>query len=64
MAITNPVVNKIFNDLEELHDFCRTEGYPFNQADLYKKDARVWMAFTKYKNWIRAKNRNKGRNNA
>ena len=61
MAIKNPVVNKMFNDLEELHNFCRTEGYPFNEADLYKKDARVWQAFTKYKNWIRSKNRNKGR---
>ena len=53
MSIKNPVVNKIFNDLEELHNFCRTEGYPFNEADLYKSDARVWQAFQKYKNWIR-----------
>jgi|TARA_B110000503_G_scaffold65448_1_gene102860 hypothetical protein len=61
MSITNPVVNKVFNDLEELHDFCRTEGYPFNEVDLYKENARVWMAFTKYKNWIRAKARAKGK---
>jgi len=61
MSIKNPVVNKVFNDLEELHNFCRTEGYPFNEADLYKSEARVWQAFQKYKNWIRAKNRNKGR---
>jgi hypothetical protein len=26
MAITNPVVNKVFNDLEELHNYCRFEG--------------------------------------
>ena len=58
---TNDLRNKIFNDLEELHNFCRTEGYPFNEADLYKSDARVWQAFQKYKNWIRAKNRNRGR---
>jgi hypothetical protein len=63
MAIKNPVVNKIFNDLEEFHDFCRTEGHIFNEAHLYRNDARPWQAFQKYKNWIRAKNRNKGRNN-
>ena len=63
MAIKNPVVNKIFNDLEEFHDFCRTEGHIFNEAHLYRNDAQPWQAFQKYKNWIRAKNRNKGRNN-
>jgi hypothetical protein len=61
MTIKNPVVNKIFNDLDDFRDFCCTEGYPYNEADLYKKDARVWQAYQKYKNWIRAKNRNKGR---
>jgi hypothetical protein len=61
MSITNPVVNKVFNDLEEFHDYCRTEGYPFNEADLYKNDARVWQAYQKYKNWVRAKNRSNGK---
>jgi|TARA_B110000305_G_C19364528_1_gene601204 hypothetical protein len=57
MTITNPTVNKIFNDLEEFHDFCRTEGHPFNKEDLYRNDRRPWMAFQKYKNWLRAKAR-------
>jgi hypothetical protein len=34
-------VTQIYNDLEELQLFCRQYGYPFNEADLYRKDG-VW----------------------
>jgi len=29
-------VTKIFNDLDDYRDFCREEGFSFNEADLYK----------------------------
>ena len=61
MTIMNPVVNKVFNDLEDYKNYCRFEGKVFNEADLYKKESPNWQAYQKYKNWIRAKNRNKGR---
>jgi hypothetical protein len=64
MAITNPTVNKIFTDLDELRDFCRFEGHVFNEADLYRHDSRTWQNFTKHKNNLRAKSRIKGKRNA
>jgi len=53
---------KVFNDLDKFRDYCRFEGKPFNEADLYKKDAWVWQAYQKYQNYLRAKARNAGRN--
>jgi hypothetical protein len=41
-----PEIVKIFNDLEALHDFCRFELLPFNQADLYNRQSEVWNKFT------------------
>ena len=41
-----PEIVKIFNDLEALHDFCRFELLPFNQADLYNRQSEVWTKFT------------------
>jgi hypothetical protein len=40
-----PEVNKIFDDLDKLLDFCRFELLPFNPADLYNRNSRVWQAF-------------------
>jgi len=57
MSITNPVVNKVFSDLEQFRDYCRFEGKVFNEKDLYKKDAAVWQAYQKYQGWLRAKAR-------
>jgi len=31
-----PEVEKIFDDLEKWHDYCRFNLLPFNPADLYK----------------------------
>ena len=58
MTIKNSVVNKVFNDLEAFKDYCRFEGKVFDEADLYKKDAPVWIAYQKYQGWLRAKARN------
>ena len=35
---------KVFNDLDKFRDYCRFEGKIFNEKDLYKKDAPVWIA--------------------
>jgi hypothetical protein len=61
MAYNFPPVNKIFDDLEKFRDYCRFEGKPFNEADLYNNDAWVWAAYQKYQNYVRAKARNGGR---
>jgi hypothetical protein len=67
MAITNPVVNKVFNDLDEFRDYATTETdrngnpLPFNEADLYNDNAWMWKNFKKWKNWKNAKARAKGR---
>jgi hypothetical protein len=61
MTISNHTVNKVFNDLDQFRDYCRFEGKVFNEADLYKKEAPVWIAYQKYQGWIRAKARNAGK---
>jgi hypothetical protein len=61
MSITNPVVAKIFNDLDDYRDYCRFEGKVFDEKALYKKSDRNWQAYEKYRNWLRAKARAKGR---
>ena len=38
-------VVKIFDDLEALLDFCRFELLPYNPADLYNRNSKVWRDF-------------------
>jgi len=60
MTITNTVVNRIFDDLEEFRDYCTTELdrfgnlLPFNEAELYDEKSRLWGAFKKWRGWKRA----------
>lgn len=63
MAITNSVINKVFDDLDAFRDFCRFEGpgYVFDEKALYNKKNPVWQAYEKWQGWIRAKARNGGR---
>jgi hypothetical protein len=67
MAITNPVVNKVFNDLEAFREYATTEvdrngnPLPFNEADLYNEKAWMWKNYKKWQNWKAAKARAKGR---
>jgi hypothetical protein len=44
-----PEVNRIFDDLESFHNFCRFELREFNPAELYKKDAPNYGAFLESK---------------
>ena len=62
MTIKNPVVNKVFNDLDAYRDWCRFEGKVFNEASLYKKNDPMWQAYQKYLGWLRAKARVAQRN--
>ena len=41
----NPDVVKIFDDLEKFKNFCRFEGYIFNEKDLYDNKSRAYSAF-------------------
>jgi hypothetical protein len=38
-------VEKIFNDLDALLDFCRLELLPYNPADLYNRQSKVWQSY-------------------
>jgi hypothetical protein len=56
MAITNQIVNRVFNDLDHFRDFCRFEnqGYPFDEKALYNKQHPIWIAYEKHQNYLRA----------
>jgi hypothetical protein len=45
---TRPDIVKIFDDLEKLHDFCRFELLPFNEADLYNRNSKVWQQYERF----------------
>jgi hypothetical protein len=62
MTISNPTVNKVFNDLDAYRDYCRFEGKVFDEKALYNKEDPNWQAYQKYQGWLRAKARNAGRN--
>ncbi len=64
-----PEVVKIFDDLDSLQNFCRFELLPFNPADLYNRQSKVWQAYEaskrprRYNNDRRFENRPRGNNN-
>ena len=45
MAIKDPLIRKIFDDLDSFRDYCRYEGKPFREASLYKKGDRIWESY-------------------
>jgi hypothetical protein len=57
MSISNPVINKVFNDLDAYRDYCRFEGKVFNEKALYNKEDPNWQAYEKYQGYLRAKAR-------
>lgn len=42
-------VEQIFKDLEAYRDFCRFEGFKYDEADLYKND-KPWGKFVRRRN--------------
>jgi len=57
MSISNPVISKVFDDLDEYRDYCRFEGKVFDEKALYNKEDANWQSYEKYRNYIRAKRR-------
>ena len=53
----HPEIVKIFDDLDSFRDFCRYEGFIFNEKFLYKKDSREWRAYENRNNPRKAKQR-------
>jgi len=53
----HPEIVKIFDDLESFRDFCRFEGFVFNEKYLYDKKCREWRAYENRGNPRKAKNR-------
>lgn len=63
MQFNRAAYDKVFTDLESFKDFCRFEGFVFNEKSLYRKGDNVWEA---YQGWLktgkvmsRGKRRNK-----
>ncbi len=54
-------VVKIFDDLDALLDFCRFELLPYNPADLYNRQSKVWQAYEASKRPRRNFDRNNDR---
>jgi hypothetical protein len=54
---------RIFADLESFKEFCRFEGFVFNEKNLYKKGDNVWEAYQGWKKTgrVRPRNNNKRR---
>lgn len=52
-----PVILQIFEDLENYKNWCRFEGKPFNEADLYKPQT-TWG---KYEAYLRRRDRDNKR---
>lgn len=51
--VMKPEVTKVFDDLEDLLDFCRFELLPFNPADLYNDQSKTWKAYKASKKYRR-----------
>lgn len=52
----NHRVREIFEDLENLQEFCQDYGYKFNEADLYNFKSYAWQQYSKYAQGKNAKN--------
>jgi len=46
---TRPDIVKIFDELESFLNFCRSELFPYNEADLYNRESWVWRNYEKSK---------------
>ena len=62
MAYNFPPVGKIFDDLDKFRDFCRFEGYMFDEKDLYNFEAPVWQLYQRHVNYLKSKSRNRYNN--
>ena len=49
MAIKNPTVNKVFDDLDSYRDFCREFGHVFKESDLYNYKSNSYHQYERYR---------------
>ena len=65
MAITNPVVKKVFDDLDAYRDFCRFEGdgRVFDERSLYNSRDYNWQAYERFVSGSNSTYRPKGKKN-
>ena len=54
-----PDIVKIFEDLAKFLDYCRSEMFPFNEADLYNRASWQWRHFEKSLRGIKPNTTNK-----
>ena len=54
---------QVFTDLESFKDFCRFEGFVFNEKSLYKKGDSVWEQYQQFQKTGRVRPRNNKRRN-
>jgi hypothetical protein len=52
----NPKFNEVFDELDQLLDFCRDYGYRYNEADLHNFKSYAWQQFSKFQQGKNAKN--------
>ena len=52
----NPKVTEIFDELDNLREFCQDFGYRFNEADLHNFKSYAWQQYNKYIQGKNAKN--------
>ena len=53
---------QVFTDLEAFKDFCRFEGFVFDEKSLYKKGDPVWEQYQQFQKTGRVKFKGKRRN--
>ena len=70
MAINNPEVAKVFDDLERFKAFCATaylyghDGYAWDERNLYNGKSRAWQAYSRFRNGGKRKQSNYNNNHA
>jgi hypothetical protein len=52
---SNPLVEKLFDELEKYLTFCQDFGYRFNEVDLYNFRSYSWQQYSKYSQGKNAK---------
>jgi hypothetical protein len=52
-----PQVDRLFDDLEQYHNFCREFGHNYNPAHLYKENVMAYKEFTKFRKGRDPRNR-------
>ena len=58
MSNNFPPVGQIFADLDAYRDWCRFEGKPFNEKDLYNERSNLWSQYKRYQHYkTKIKNR-------